>query len=31
MIDITRAAGLLALQDQECFALDPRLTPGVHP
>lgn len=31
MIDITRAAGLFALQDQESFALDPRLTPGVHP
>ncbi len=31
MIDVSKAAGLFALQDQESFALDPRLTPGIHP
>jgi RES domain-containing protein len=31
MIDITKAAGLFALKNKEPFALDPRLTPGVHP
>lgn len=30
MIDVSKADGLFVLKDQEPFALDPRLTPGVH-
>jgi len=31
LINVATASGRFALQGQEPFALDPRLTPGVHP
>jgi RES domain-containing protein len=31
MINLLNASGLFTIKDQESFALDPRLTPGVHP
>jgi RES domain-containing protein len=31
LIDTATGAGIFRLQNQECFALDTRLVPGVHP